>query len=244
MNSIKIIKLTLLVSSLLLPVSAFSDNSKTPEQIFKDVSMRSEKARKLPKSNTVVLFGNDGDAVVVLDNPRWVIKGQLYDMFQNKAIADNKELSIAENKIPLNTLKVDTVNVLSFTVNPSKTKELIVFIDPFVGDSANDIEVNSVAAKHYRIRFILTPMAQASVEKLFKFSCVIKGESPPTILNRIRFNKYGNSKKLCSQDLVGKSYGLSAFLRLQKSPTLIASNNTASEGLPRSIVAFLAKNME
>ncbi|WP_028865102.1 hypothetical protein [Psychromonas aquimarina] len=242
MNLFNIAKITLLASTFVFSASSFAE--RTPEQIFKEVSKRADKARTLPKAQSVVLFGNDNEAVVILDNPRWVVKGQLFDMFQNKPIANTKELLIAEKTIPLNQLKIDTVNVLSFTLNSQKSKELIIFIDPFLADSANTVNVIETASKHYRVRFILTPFTQTSVEQLFKFSCLVKRESAKQILQRIKYKKFGTGETFCDQDLVSKSYGLAGFLKLTNSPTLIASNDIASDGMPVSIVAFLAKNME
>ncbi|WP_413694398.1 hypothetical protein [Psychromonas sp. KJ10-2] len=181
---------------------------------------------------------------MILDNPRWVIKGQLYDMFQNTALSSSTDLIEAETKIPFNKLKIDTVNIFGFTANPTKPKELIVFIDPFLDISSNAIDVINAATNQYRVRYILTPFTQSSVKRLFAFSCVIKGEKSSQIIKRIKYKSFGSTSGVCDQDLISKTYGVSAFLKLKKSPTLIASNDVASHGLPQSIVAFLARNME
>lgn len=236
----------LLVASLLAAQVASEENSRTPEDILKEFSINSEKAIKIPAGRAIALFDKDSDEVaIVTDNPRWVVKGKLYDMFQNIEIKNGKELTEAAKKIPLYKLKVDAINVLSFTYNQNKKKQLDVFIDPFSDTANEDIKVIMFAAKElYRIRFILTPFKQESVKKLMQFACNVYKESSVKLIRRIESKQYGQTKKLCRQELVSKSYGLAGFIGLSKSPTLIATNSVVSFGMPKSIVAYLAKNME
>jgi len=217
----------------------------TPKQVIQEIAKNAEKAIKLPNGKAVVLFDKgDGGVIVITDNPRWVVKGELYDMFQNKEIKNTHELNVASSKIPFKKLNVDTTNLLSFTANKSKEKTLIVFIDPFDANAYKNIEVINFTTKAYRVRYILTPFSQESVQKLMNFSCYVYKESVARLITRIETKKYGQTQDVCHQDLVSKSYGLSAFLMLKKSPTLIASNDVVSFGMPKSMIAFLAKNME
>lgn len=93
MKFTKLIPATLCLTLIASPALATNG---AQEQLKASLTQAS-KAEKLPNANSVVVFGGS-ESVVLTDNPRWVIKGQLYDMWQNTEINSKSQLHDAAKK--------------------------------------------------------------------------------------------------------------------------------------------------
>lgn len=241
-----------LITAMATPIAiASTDNAK--EQI-KGALKEASKARKLKSSNSIVMFSPTGDSVVVNgDNPRWVMKGQLFDMWQNKKIASVSELESAEIVMPVNKMNIANKKLFDATINLDKEKELIVFIDPFVDSSKRVVSIIKKFVLDYQVRFIFTAVQEpesnettnSHIEKLFSFACQVEGLSSSETLDLIIMDKITfDNEKVCGKEKIVASYGLSQFLQIKTSPTLVASNEIYIEGMPKSLMTWLSENMK
>jgi hypothetical protein len=117
----------------------------------------------------MVTFSNQGEALVIADNPRWVVKGRLFDMWQNEEIRSEDTLKVAEARIPLSKIQVNTSDILDVVVNQEKSKTLTVFLDPFLDNSSSIVSILTSYATDYRLRFIITAMSESSIKPLVLF---------------------------------------------------------------------------
>ncbi|GAM71764.1 hypothetical protein JCM19236_6347 [Vibrio sp. JCM 19236] len=54
--------------------------------------------------------------------------------------------------------------------------------------------------------------------------------------------EFGEAPTKCDQARAMNSYGLSAFLQISESPTLVAPNAELSVGMPKQVMNWLAQN--
>jgi hypothetical protein len=99
-------------------------------------------------------------------------------------------------------------------------------------------------AKDYQLRFIFTAMSEKHFSKLSSFSCTVKYGDSTDVMTSIINQRFDFTHKECEQEQVMSSYGLSQFLHISKSPTLIAPNTVYSEGMPAKLMSWLADNAE
>ncbi|GAD89949.1 hypothetical protein VHA01S_030_00240 [Vibrio halioticoli NBRC 102217] len=235
--------LKIFLTVFLVQVIAFHSlaNETASEQIKAAVKVAS-KPKKLLHSNAVVLFANSGESVVVSDNPRWVIKGQLFDMWSNVEVNGTAQLEALERKLPLDKLNVNTKDVFDFIVNPSKSQTVTIFIDPFEENTSHVVSVLSKYATDYRLRFILTAVEASHINPFIALQCAHQKVNDAVILDQLITQNFSDAKASCDQTKAMNSYGLSAFLQIKTSPTLVAPNSELSVGMPSQLMTWLAKN--
>lgn len=202
---------------------------------------KASKAEQLPQSAAVVVFG-EGEAVVLADNPRWVVKGQLYDMWQNKEINGPLALRDAAKRIPINKIKVNTKDVIDARVRPEKGLIVTVFLDPFMGNSSEVVRVLNTYATDYQVRYIYTAMSQANIQPFFSFACQGRVMAARDISQMIIDKSFIETTENCRQTEAMNSFGLTQFLHINQSPTIIAPNDVYHIGLPTALMKWLKDN--
>lgn len=211
---------------------------------LRESARQASKAERMPKSSSMVMFTKLGEAIVVADNPRWVVKGTLFDMWSNEEVHSSATMQELSKTLPLESMKIDHKNVLSVTVNQEKPKQLTVFLDPFLPNATTAARVIMEQAQMYRVRFIFTATRDESLEAFKKLGCVVESAPANKIIEHIINGSLPLEREGCLQEQSFKSYGLTQFLKIGKSPTLIASNDVYSEGLPSGVTTWLIENME
>ncbi|MGR5178822.1 hypothetical protein [Vibrio mediterranei] len=228
--------------ALLLIANASADDGLDLTSSFNTV----DKAVNLPSSRSIVMF-HDNETVVVTDNPRYVVKGELFDMWKNEPIQSRLELKASSRVIPLESLKLDTSGLFEIIVNEQNDKTLTVFIDPTTSDAPEQVHIINKYASAYRLRFVFTSVeaTEASLIRLLTFACDVQTKQPSEVVSLILDNqaKSKNSHH-CQQEQVIKTYAFSQFLNIRTLPTVIASNGVYSDGMPVPFIGWLAENME
>lgn len=230
---------TLLLSLNLVVTPSFADTGAQAQ--VKEALTFASKAERLPNAKSIVVFGQK-ESVVLTDNARWVVKGQLYDMWQNREINDDAALREAAKVMPINSLTTNTTDVIDARVRPEKELIVTVFLDPFDSSSANVVKVLNNYASQYQIRYIYTVMSQGNIEPFFYFACQSKELSAEEISNIILEKRFTQTDKSCPQKRTMNSFGLTQFLHINQSPVLIAPNDVYHVGLPAKLMEWLRVN--
>lgn len=244
MTTLKTLALTVLVVMSPLFYSNYVVAATPANEQIKGALEKASKARKLLQSNSVIFFSPTGETVLISDNPRWVVKGKLYDMWQNKEVNSVEQLSEVEKTIPLSKMKVGNRNVFDLNIHEGKDKTLTVFLDPFEKSSANVLSVLNRYVTDYQIRIIFTAVNPNHAQGLIDFYCATKSKSSTEILAMITGQKTNYSGNSCDNQDAINSYSFSQFLGIKQSPTLIASNDIFYAGMPKSLMTWLNENME
>lgn len=232
------------LTSLLVFFGASANDAPDPKSAFKTVG----KAVNIPNSRSIVMF-EDRETVVVTDNPRYVVKGELFDMWLNEPVTSKLELKKSSRVMPLDSLKLDSSGLFETTVNEQKGKTLTVFIDPTSENAPEQVHIINKYASAYRLRFVFTSVeaTEASVIRLLTFACDVQSKQPGEVVNLITQDANSTpstTEKFCLQEQVIKTYAFSQFLNISTLPTLVASNGVYSEGMPMPFIGWLAENME
>lgn len=232
------------ILTLFMALGASHALADSPVESIQETTKQASKARKLPMSNVVVMFDMNGEAVAIADNPRWVIKGSLIDMWQNEEIHTLHELNRAEKLLPIDNVNLKTDKSFELTINPFKEKKVTVILDPFSDNSSQVVSIFKKYATEYQVRFLLTALSVEHYEKLKKASCTIVNGNDETVLNAIIKNALPQNSTTCKEDSLNKSIAFASFLKVQKSPTVIAPNDVYSIGMPGKLMSWLKDNSE
>lgn len=235
-------KLLICVICLLMPHIGLASDS--PKDQIKSSFEKAKKLKQLPSSSSIVGFNQAGESVVVLDNPRWVVKGQLYDMWQNKKMDSAIDVQEAAKKIPIDKLEINTNKLLEIRVNPEKSKVLTVFLDPFSSNTSHAVKILTKYVTDHQLRFIFTLVDTQNVQDMAAFSCLVSNVSKMEVIEHLISRKSVDGGNDCDQQNMMNSFGLSNFLRITQSPTLIAPNDVFNSGMPHKLHAWLASNQE
>lgn len=237
----KLFPATLCLTLIASPNFGFANESNGVEAQIRASLNRASKAVNLPNAKSVAVFG-DNESVVLTDNPRWVVKGQLYDMWDNKEINSQADLVAAAKVIPINTINVNTTDIIDIRVRPEKSSILTVFLDPFSEQSANEMYLLNKYASEYQVRYIFTAMSQANIKPFFNFACSTTTISTEEIVDMVINKRFSNTDRSCRVEQAMNSFGLTQFLHINKSPTLIAPNNVFHAGMPVQLMDWLKTN--
>jgi hypothetical protein len=246
MKMTSIAKFTICLMSIFTSASLVAA-PQTAKQMVAEMQQYATKPTYLPKGSSVVMFSKQGsDTLVVADNPRWVVKGELYDMWQNKKIANLSELELASKLIPLDSIKIDMNNLFHISTNTDKDLELVVFLDPFKDTTPKDLETILRYADGYKLKFVLfTKDKQAlDVKRLFTLACDMNGLPTNKKLALIMNHASRVGDIACEQEKVVGSYGATSVLSVTQSPTLVSSSYIYSEGFPKNLTSWLLENMK
>lgn len=240
-------RFTLAIGSILAMTSFFvsSSTSDVSSQIKQSIAAAG-KAVKVPNSNAVVVFEHSGQVVLITDNPRYVVKGQLFDMWENTKLENSGELKASSLTIPLDRLPLDDSQIFKMTTNKDNDKKLTVFINPFDKASRKQIELIIKYANSYQIDWVFVSVegTKEDVDHLLKLSCIVSNEQPDDILEMFIQNNISIPNKHCQKESVIKTFAFTRFLNITTLPTFVASNNVASQGMPPKLISWLANNME
>lgn len=242
-------KILVLVVSAVLTMTSFFVSSSTQNDVADQIKQSiaaAGKAVKVPNSKSIVVFEHSGQAVLISDNPRYVVKGQLFDMWNNEQVENSGQLNASSKIIPLGKLPIDYSQIFKLTTYPKADKTLTVFINPFDEQASNQIEIISKYASSYQIDWIFmsTQGTKVEVEQLLRLACVVLNEQPGDVIKMFIQNNISIPNQFCQKESVVKTFAFARFLNIHTLPTLIASNDVVSQGMPNSFISWLANNME
>lgn len=233
---------SVLIASTLSPT--FADELSGSEKQIKRALDKSKSIQKLPSSRATVAFDPLGQAVVITDNPRWVIKGKLYDMWSNEEVRSAKTLNAQAKRIPLSKIRVNSTDVLDITVNPEKSQTVTIFLDPFSENSSDTVHILTKYASDYQLRFIMTAFSEDNLKKLSSFSCSLPKLEANEVTKLIIEKSIPLVNQSCMSNQLVSSFALSQFVGVKQSPTIIAPNSVYNVGLPPKLMTWLAQNAE
>lgn len=216
--------------------------AQTAEEQIQAALKAASKPQQLLHSNAIVVFGHNGEAVVITDNARWVVKGQLYDMWANVEVDSHTQLQAQEQTLPLDKISVNTEDVFDVELNSSLSQQITVFIDPFADNTPNTLSVLRRFVTDHSLRIILTPMESEHVMPFLAFYCANVNRDNTTLMQTIINRDFPAHNQSCEHTNAMNSIGLTSFLRINESPTLVAPNQQLSAGMPDKFMQWLTAN--
>ncbi|EHA1082424.1 hypothetical protein I8Y06_003300 [Photobacterium damselae] len=190
--------------------------------------LKKENLSSIPYSRSIVSF-SDNEQVVILDNPRYVVKGQLYDMWTKEKLSTKNDIHNSIDKYPLSLLKINSQELVETTLsNGGSAIDLTLFINPFDQKNLKFIEQykHSLSDKSLRVVFTLPSIQNGLTDKYVKqyYSLTCNKPSIKSISDIEILIKNKPINKPCT-DLAYKTVGLLQFLNINN-PPLLVSNKT------------------
>ncbi|NVP00687.1 hypothetical protein HWA77_10735 [Photobacterium damselae subsp. damselae] len=190
--------------------------------------LKKENLAAIPYSRSVVSF-SDNEQVVILDNPRFVVKGQLYDMWSKELISSKNDIYNSINTYPLSQLKINSQQLLESVIRyDSNDIQFTLFINPFDDSNLKFIEEykKNLSDKSLRVIYTLPSAKNGLTDKYVKqyYSLTCNVPSIKSLADIEVLVKNTPVDKPCS-DLAYKTVGLLQFLNINN-PPLLVSNKT------------------
>lgn len=99
---------------------------------------------------------DDGEFVFISSNGRFVISGQLTDVWQKRKLTTLAELAELSQRIPIESFDLDITKLNAFRVGHG-AKRVVTFVDPFSAASKELVMEAQLLTDHYTFDFIVVP---------------------------------------------------------------------------------------
>ncbi len=184
---------------------------------------------------------SNGQTVFVSDNGRFVLTGELYDLWYKKplnTLADMREIS---DRIDLKRmgLDIDTLNTVSLGAGP---KQVVVFVDPrchYCHALMNDAQA---LVKQYTFKLVAIPVLGEESNQLAKtMSCAKNKKQALKALVNQTLDKLP-TRSACSTEQYDRTLLTAQLMNIEGVPYVIAPNGRISYGRPMNLKAWLEAN--
>lgn len=215
----------------------FREKAAAVPQIERIIEMDAEKIR--------AIRAVDGRTMYMVDNGRFVLIGDMFDMWQKKRLRTMDEIADAVRKMDLKGAGFELQNANKFSLGTGKDS-VTVFVDPLCGWCHKLIEEVSGDKKlleSHTFDFVVIPVLGDQSEKLARrFSCTsetdmqkrfeafqkgAEGIEALPLLEKCDGSKFTHTKR--SAEILG----------IRSVPLVVASDGRYARGKPKSIDAFL-----
>jgi thiol:disulfide interchange protein DsbC len=184
---------------------------------------------------------SQGQSFFMNQSGRFVIKGRIFDMWNNgKEIASVDQLIYANNHVDLETmgLKMDDLLHVDYGHGP---KIVRIFVAPGCPYCHNALEQMKGLEDQFTFQILPLPILGKKSEDAVARLCSVYKSSPRVALDAVLTDSYGNLPKKPEADLDPMKRNLIAaqFLGINSVPVIIASDGRLSTGAPKDLAAHL-----
>lgn len=232
----KIITLTLLIAISLCGLS-FAQPEATIDRI-KSI----DAITKIP-GRSVQMVESNGRIFFVTPNGRYVIKGDLYDMWaKGKRITSVANLKASASKINLSQIgvKLEDLFHLKYGNGP---KQITVFVSPgcpYCKRTMQEMMTGDLAEK-YTFNLVPVPLLGKSSQVAVKKLVASIDKAPEKTLKALMFDDYSKLTTATGGDLEGVKRSLitAQVIGIDQVPVLLTEAGTMKKGSPKNLSAWL-----
>ena len=192
---------------------------------------------KLPITGMNAMDSN-GQIMFVSDNGRFVITGQIIDIWQKKTLDTMSEMAEVSGKIPMGGFNLDLDALNTVTIG-NGDKEVIVFIDPQSEHCHTLIKQAMDLGSTYTFKLIVVPAMGEESNRLSKklFCSVNRKSNIKAILDNSIDELEVHSD--CDTKQYDKTLVLAQVIGIKGVPYLIAPDGRFFQGLPKNLNNWL-----
>lgn len=179
----------------------------------------------------------DGEQVFISENGRFIIKGDLYDVWQKKRITNFAEMQKLATHIDLKKIGLD-VGALNTVSMGTGAKEVVVFVSPLCPHCKTLIQAAKNLTAEYRFQLVFFSGDEA-VQKTIKN---IAGASSAEIaLDAVIKSKTAALPEVahCDPKRNAMTVLMAQLMAIDKVPFVIAPDGRLHKGLPQNLSAWL-----
>ncbi|HAU6494876.1 TPA: DsbC family protein, partial [Citrobacter freundii] len=179
-----------------------------------------------------------GQIMFLSENGRFVISGQIYDLWSKKPLNTMSQMRDVAERIHFKSMgmDVDTLNTVSMGRGD---KEVVVFVDPrcavchqLMGDAKSLVD-------DYTFKFIVIPALGAESNRLAKNLYCAKDKTHA--LDALMNNTLGSlpSKETCDPGQYDQTLLTAHFIGIEGVPFVVAPDGRVSKGRPKNLKSWL-----
>ncbi|GJA75733.1 DsbC family protein [Aeromonas caviae] len=188
--------------------------------------------------NGVRAVESDGQIVFISDNGRFVITGQIYDVWSKKPLSSMSEMRDVADRLHLKEMgmDVDKLNTISFGHGP---KDVVLFVDPRCGVCHKLIGEAKPLAEEYTFKIVVIPALGDESNVLAKALYCAKDKA--NALDALLNNNLGNlpPKSPCDPAQYDQTLMTAHLIGIQGVPFVVAPDGRVSKGRPNNLKAWL-----
>ncbi len=214
--------------------------------VLNSPELKKENLANIPQSKSIVSFSTkNNEQVVILDNPRYVVKGKLYDMWTKEQISNKPQLIKSKNTYPISKLKIDMTTLFGTKINSNTNSDYLLFYNPFDVKNIEFIKNNLsiLNDKNIHVVFSIPSIANglndSLVKKFYGLSCSDYAVKTFDGLLNIKQNKL--EEKPCGEQLY-KTVGMLNFMKINTLPMLVSNKNDTYYIASESLDLWFKKN--
>ncbi len=200
--------------------------------VLNSPELKKENLAKIPQSNSIVSFSSKkNQQVIILDNPRYVVKGQLYDMWSKEKISSKVDLNKSKTTYPISKLKLNMNSMFGAKLNDNNNSEYLLFYNPFDVKNKQFIKDNIAILNEKNIHVIFSIPSVANglndliVKKFYSLSC--SDYKVKNINDLLTIEQEQSKENPCGEQLY-KTVGMLNFMKITTLPLLISNKNDKS----------------
>jgi thiol:disulfide interchange protein DsbC len=175
---------------------------------------------------------SDGQIVFLSENGRFVISGQIYDLWQKKPLSTLSEMRDIADRFRLRDMNVDidAMNVAKLGTGP---KEVVVFVDPQCSACHQLMEDAKALKDEYTFKFVVIPVLGDKSNRLARaLSCITDQDKAFEALSQRKLGSYPTS---CSSKRHDLTLLTAQLLNIRGVPYLIAPDGRVNAGRPQNM---------
>lgn len=181
---------------------------------------------------------SDGQIVFISDNGRFVISGQIYDVWGKKPLSTMSEMRDVAERLHLKEMgmDVDKLNTISFGHGP---KDVVLFVDPRCSVCHKLIGEAKPLAEEYTFKIVVIPALGDESNRLAKALHCAKDKT--NALDALLNNNLGSlpSKSPCDPAQYDQTLMTAHLIGIQGVPFVVAPDGRVSNGRPNNLRAWL-----
>ena len=220
---------------------AFRNQASAVPQIERVIEMDAQKIR--------VIRSMDGRTMYMVDNGRFVLVGDLFDMWQRKRLKTMDDIAQAVRTMDLKGAGFDLDHANKFTLGTG-TDHVTVFVDPQCGwchKLIDEVAADETLKAEHTFDFVVIPVLGEESERLARrFSCTSQTD-PAKRFEAFQKGAEGINALPQKHDCNGAAYfetkQSAKILGIHSAPLVVASDGRFARGKPQSMAAFLKGSM-
>ncbi|HDZ9205296.1 TPA: DsbC family protein [Vibrio cholerae] len=192
---------------------------------------------KLP-INGVRAVESEGQIMFLSENGRFVISGQIYDLWSKKPLNTMSQMRDVAERIHFKNMgmDVDTLNTLSMGHG---AKEVVVFVDPRCAVCHKLMDESKSLADEYTFKIVVIPALGAESNRLAKNLYCAKDKTHA--LDALMNSTLGtlSSKENCDPGQYDQTLLTAHFIGIEGVPFVVAPDGRVSKGRPKNLKSWL-----
>lgn len=173
------------------------------------------------------------------DNGRFVIKGELFDLWTRQRVTDFAEMQQLATRLDLRKMQLD-INALNTVLLGSGSKTVVVFITTGCLHSKRLIQISKPLTQQYRFQWVLIP--EKGKHGRQQVNRILYHPSPEQALAAVADNQVDQLPVATNQE--NQRHQLTELtahlLNVDQVPFLIAPDGRFHRGLPKDLSGWLA----